>query len=269
MCTLAIFWDALSRPLWIDEQWRAYSASFGANWWAELQTSLDGPIAAGWLAVEIGLTKLLGNTELVLRLPMALSLLGLLAALYTARRWLGPLAALLTALSFSFTTGVIDHTIEVKPYTWEAMFTVLAVLLWLCYQKQPPQTWRGRWLAALGIAVCCVCSLPTIFVVAPLGLLSAWELRGELLRKPLTLRNLGCWLRPLVPLLVGGGVALARLALFILPQSQLSSSTYWEANFLPGFAPATLWPFSSPRMSSSSISPRSTPRRQAHPMSGS
>lgn len=237
--TLAMFWTMLSRPLWVDEQWRAYHASFGPDWWAELQASVDGPMAAGWLAVEIALTRLLGNTELVLRLPMALSLVGLLAVLYSlARCWLSPLAALLTALSFSFTTSVINYTLEMKAYTWEAMFTVLAVVLWLRYEAQPLTLNRGRWLAAFGIALCCICSLPTIFVAGPLGLLSVWR-RG----RPLGLRSLGAWLRPLVPLLIGGGLALAHLALFILPQSRLSSSSYWEANFLPGFAPATLWPF--------------------------
>jgi hypothetical protein len=77
-------------------------------------------------------------------------------------------------------------------------------------------------LAYAGLTVACFFSTPAVFIAGPILLLdvgrSAW-------RRTITLRA--------VAAVVSGVLILLQLVLFVLPQNALTSSDYWDANFIP------------------------------------
>jgi len=217
-------WRNLTEPFWFNEQWRAYYISNPGNWWGALKS--DGaPFPAGWYFLERISGALFGSTELVLRLPTALFLpIGCVLLMLLARRWMPTAAAVVVALVGALTGTLVSYAIQVSEYQLDAAAAVAVVLLHEIAWEADRPTWRTTrvYLAYGGIAIACVFSTPAVFIAGPLLLLDALRL---VLR-----RTVG-------PQLVGavsaGVIALAHLVVFVLPQSALRSSSYWDQQFLP------------------------------------
>jgi hypothetical protein len=118
-------------PLTFDEQWRAYYISLGTGLWGQLHTS-SAPFTAGWIGLEWVAAALLGATEWALRLPMAVAIPAMAMTTYwLARRWLRPVAAFLVAAVLMVNGSVLVYGLLLKPFVFDGLWTVVAVLLWL------------------------------------------------------------------------------------------------------------------------------------------
>jgi len=216
-------WDNLTEPFWFNEQWRAYYISNSGNWWGALKT--DGaPFPAGWYFLERIAGAVFGSTELVLRIPTALFLpAGCVLLLLLARRWMPLWAALVVALVGSLTGTLVSYAVQLSEYQIDAAGAVAVVLLHEIVWDVKQPTWRSMriLLAYGGIALTCIFSTPVVFIAGPLLLLDA----VRSLRRPLGPRLVGA--------VAAGVVILVELAAFVLPQSSLRASAYWDQQFLP------------------------------------
>jgi hypothetical protein len=219
---LQFLWQQVSRPLWYDEQWRAWHFSLvGSDFSSQLRET-NAPLAAGWVALEKLSTGLLGNTEVPLRLPGVLAFLALGPVTYLlARHFLGPVASLLVAAATTANSGILTVGLQLKPFTLEALGAELALLLW--FEADGPDADLGeRLVCYAGIGLCTVFGTATAFLVGPLLLvdLVRFVRGGGLLR--------------LLPSLLAGGITLAHLVGFVMLQTRQSASSYWDGYFLPG-----------------------------------
>jgi 4-amino-4-deoxy-L-arabinose transferase-like glycosyltransferase len=216
----------LTRPFWGDEAWRAYQIGQGVGFLHHLSTAA-APLALGWLAIENGARVLFGSTEVGLRLPMFFALPAVGAATYLlARRWLGVRASAAAAALLVVNSWVVNNALQLKSYTYEALFSVAAVALYLVLRRGDR---RAAVLLSLyaGLGLTCVFSLPNLFVVGPLLALDLAESIRS--RQQLAVRLAGE--------VLGAGLALVHYAAFIRPQSGVASSSFWAQDFPPaGFA---------------------------------
>jgi 4-amino-4-deoxy-L-arabinose transferase-like glycosyltransferase len=213
----------IGSPLSFDEQWRAYYISLGSGLWEELHTS-SAPFAAGWIGLEWAAAALLGTTEWALRLPMAVAIPGMAMATYwLARRWLGPVTGFLVAALLMANCSVLVYGLLLKPFVFDGLWTVVAVLLWL-YLDGTSVRWPVQLLGYLGLGLITVAAIPTVFVLGPLlvlGLIRAArgsfrQLLGQLGLTVLTI-----------------GLVAVHLITFIVPQSQIVNGAYWVRHFAP------------------------------------
>ncbi len=212
----------LTRPFWGDEGWRAYDIALGTGFLHHLNTS-GAPLAAGWLAIEDGARALFGSTESGLRLPMFLTLPGVGVATYLlARRWLGTWVSAAAAMLLVVNSWVVNNALQLKSYTYEALFSIAAVGLYLLIRRdgRHPAALLGLY-AALGLT--CVFSVPNLFVVGPLLALDlAASIRS---RRQLLVHVAGE--------AVAVGLALGNYAVFIRPQSAVANIAYWAGAYAP------------------------------------
>ena len=210
----------LLRPLWYNEQWRAWHVSLGRDFLEQLPQT-DAPIAAGWAALTKLSILLLGNQELALRLPIALALPVLALVTYmTARCWLGIVASFLVAAALVCNGMIMTWAGQLEPFELEAACCVAAFLLWI-QANQPGVRGRARWWRYIAIGACAITAIPVVFVLGPLLLV-------DLIRAAQT----RTWWR-LGPSVMAGGLALTHLLLFLLPQTSQRVGPYWNGYFLP------------------------------------
>jgi hypothetical protein len=219
---LHFLWQQVNRPLWYDEQWRAWHFSLvGADFSNQLREA-NAPLAAGWVALEKLSTGLLGNTEVPLRLPGVLAFLALGPVTYAlTRRFLGPVASSLVAAATVANSGMLTYGLQLKPFTLEALGAELALLLWFA-ADEPDASLGERLTCYAGIGLCTVFGTATAFVVGPLLLI-------DLVRYAR-----GSGLVRLVPPVLAGAITLAHLVGFVLVQTRQSDSSYWNGYFVPG-----------------------------------
>src|SRR6266545_3748463 len=211
----------VTRPLWYDEQWRAYHFSLsGAGFWTGIREA-NAPLAGGWVALEKLSTALLGNREVPLRLPGVIAYLAIGVATYAlARRFLGTPASFLVAAGVVVNASILEFSLQLKPFGLEVLAAELAVLLWLDADR-PGRGLAGRLARYAGMGLCAVAGTAVAFVVGPLLLVDAGRLARERA------------LRRLLPPLVAGAVTLVHLKGFVLLQTRQTESTYWDPYFLP------------------------------------
>ncbi len=210
----------LTRPFYYDEAWRAYEIAQGGAFLTHLSMAA-APISLGWYGVETAARLVLGNTEVGLRAPMfaVLPVLGV-ATHILARRWLGPAASCCVAALLLVNLWIVNYGLQLKSYSYEALFAVATLGLYLAMQRA---TWSRARLAGLYIALglTCVFSLPNLFIVVPLLVLDL----VRALRQRSALRIAGE--------AVAGAIALAHYALFVSPQSGVASMGYFQADYAP------------------------------------
>lgn len=207
----------LSRPLWFDEQWRAYHVTVRGLGF-ELRT-MYAPAALGWLLHEKAAVSLLGSHEVALRAPMALVVVALpLATYWLARRWLGSVASALTAGTLLLNGAVLGYGLQLKPFITDALVVVVVLGIWIAVHGAA--RWRPVGYAAIGLLS--LCSIAALFVLVPLlavDLVAA--IRARRLLPALALAALA------------GIPALAHLLLFVRSQTLLLSYPYWQRYFVP------------------------------------
>jgi hypothetical protein len=212
----------LTRPFYYDEASRAYEIALGGKFLAHLNTAA-APLSLGWVGLENAARLVLGNTEAGLRAPMflVLPLLGV-AAYLLARRWLGTLVSFCMAAVLLLNLWIVNYGLQFKSYSYEALFGVVTVALYLLAQRT---TWRAAQLlgiyALLGLT--CVFSLPNLFVVAPLLALDLFRVLRT--RDQAVLRIAGEAL--------AGAIALAHYALFVRPQAGVAGTGFFQGQYPP------------------------------------
>jgi len=128
--------DMLTRPLWYNEQWRAWHFSLYRQFLEQLPKT-NSPMAAGWVVLTKASALALGNSEVALRLPIALTTPALAWVGYLlARRWLGVGASLLTMVALLANVMIMTYSAQLAPYDLEAVST--ATVLLLC-SRRPTQ----------------------------------------------------------------------------------------------------------------------------------
>jgi hypothetical protein len=212
----------LTRPFYYDEASRAYEIAQGGTFLAHLGTAA-APLSLGWVGIETTARLALGDTEAGLRAPMfaALPLLGV-ATYLLARRWLGPVASFGTAALLLANGWIVNYALQLKSYSYEALFAVVAVGVYVLAQRT---SWRRAQLiglyAALGLT--CVFSLPNLLVVVPLLALDLVRtLRG---------RDQGAWRAAGAAL--AGAIALVHYVAFVSPQAGVAGTGFFTANYAP------------------------------------
>jgi hypothetical protein len=227
-------------PLWEDEGFLA------VNFLDRGYLELAGPLAyrqvspLGFLWVELTVVKLLGFSELTLRLwSFACSLISLFLFRRLAGRLLRGIPLLVAVAIFAVAYPCIRYSAEAKQYGGELMVSLVLLSLAVEWWRRPDQR---RWLWALagaapmGVAL----SYPAAFVGGGISLLVAAVL---LCRARSERQAAGCWIAWAVynALLVG-----MFLALFLLSaQNQYryargQMSDFWGPSFPPVTHPGAL-----------------------------
>jgi 4-amino-4-deoxy-L-arabinose transferase-like glycosyltransferase len=216
-----------ARNLWTDEAWVALAA---------MQPTAKAALAAGqstppfYLLTVWALVQLWGHGEIVLRSLSWLFGAGTLLLIWRLARWLveAP-AALLALTAVAFSPVMVYYSKELKQYSGDAFFAVLA--LWLAERLQARQSRRG-WLAlglagvvGLGFSQPLIFTLPAVGAVLWITLPRAQRLRLACLG--------GIWL------LAAGGYYL----LFIRREIDPDLVAYWTQDFpdLSGLLPFFRW----------------------------
>ena len=212
----------LTRPFYYDEASRAYEIARGGAFLSHLGTAA-APLALGWVGIETAARLVLGDTEAGLRAPMfaALPLLGL-ATYLLGRRWLGPVVSFCAAALLLANGWIVNYALQLKSYSYEGLFAVAAVGVYLLAQRG---TWRQAQLvglyAALGLT--CVFSLPNLLVVVPLLALDLVRtIRG---------RDQGAW--RVAGAALAGVIALVHYVAFVSPQAGVAGTGFFTANYAP------------------------------------
>jgi hypothetical protein len=161
------------RSLWHDEVSLAVNI---IN--RDLLTLLSTPLAynqsapPGFLIATRLLVSNFGSQEWVLRLtPLLAGVLGVAIAVVLARRELRSTAARVTFVGLvALSPILVFYSSELKQYSSDALVS-LCILTAASYRNAP----YGSWLLTIVGFVGIVCSLPAVFVAAPVGVLMFYE----------------------------------------------------------------------------------------------
>ena len=212
----------LTRPFYYDEASRAYEIAHGGAFLSHPGTAA-APLSLGWVSIENAARLVLGDTEAALRAPMfaVLPVLGM-ATYFLSRRWLGPVVSFCVAALLLVNGWIVNYALQLKSYSYEGLFAVAAVAVYLLAQRT---SWRRAELlglyAALGLT--CVFSLPNLLVVGPLlGLDLIRTVRG---------RDLGAW--RIAGAALAGVIALVHYVAFVAPQAGVAGTGFFTANYAP------------------------------------
>ena len=213
----------VSAPFWYDEQWRAYHLSLTKGFWRGPQ-HINTAVAAGWVAIERASVLAFGNNEWALRLPEVLVLAAIGWPTWrVARHWVGVTASAIIAAPWS-QAGRCCRTRCSSSHT-PSRRCVVALLLWLEATDPDGHSTPTRIAMYAGIGLCTLVATPLVFAVAPL--LAVDLARG------LRSRGRGELLRRVGPAALAGGMALAHLIWFVLPQRTSANINTWNLDFLP------------------------------------
>lgn len=195
--SIAIWFIAIHAPLRQDETgtWWLIKDGFSQIW-------LNRFIALGFPSYSYILwlsTKIIGTSEIALRIPSILAMLGAVWLLYLAARELfSRELAILAAVIFCLHPIVIFESIDIRPYAFAVLATNAAILILLRLRRSD-----SNWLAALfGLLAAVIVSFHYLFATILPALLVCFFLVKAKDRKTL-------WRQ--------AGIALAVFALAFLP----------------------------------------------------
>jgi hypothetical protein len=174
-----------AEPFWLDEETislnvrdRSVAGLAGALWLGQ-----SAPL--GWLILVHGVVRVLGTSEIALRLvPLIFGLAMLAAALWVARRWMDLIGALTLTWLCAFSHWLSHYAFEVKHYTADACWSLAlpALAVWAieadttAARRQRVVWWWA--LAALGLWLANGATLATP-AVAVLLVVAMWRVSGR------------------------------------------------------------------------------------------
>ena len=140
--SISLWFIAIRAPLWLDETHSFFVIKAG---FAKIYSRMGWPIVPVYPYILWFGSKVLGTSEIALRIPSIVAMLGAVYLLYRAARELFDRdAALIAAVVFCLHPIVISAAIDVRPYAFAA-FTINASILALVRLRND----RSDWLAAL------------------------------------------------------------------------------------------------------------------------
>ena len=218
----------LNFPLWCDESMIA--ANFLDRGYADLFRPLDyrqvSPVL--WLVVELTSVKLLGFSELSLRLfPCVCGLLSVLLFRHVAGRLMSGVPLLLAVAVFAVSGWPLRYVAEVKPYASD-LFVALGLLAlaveWWRDPDRPGWLWALAAVGPLAVGL----SLPSLFVLGGIGLTLA-----------LPVWKTGRWTSRLALGLFGIGVVVTFAGLMPFYKTAPQDHAYFHDAWAEAFPPLT------------------------------
>jgi hypothetical protein len=164
---------ALRSPLWLDETGTYWQISDGfSQIWSRQYLSFPAYNYILWLS-----TKIIGTSELALRIPSILAMLGAVWLLYRiAREFFDRETALIAIIIFCVDPIVIFTSIDARPYAFAMLATNAAIYILLRLRRN-----NSNWLAALfGFTAACIIYFHYLFAaILPALLLCFWLLKAR------------------------------------------------------------------------------------------
>ncbi len=179
-------------PMWGDEGFVA--VNFGLRDWVGMTRPLEHLqiVPVGFLWLTLGLVKLAGLGEMVLRLiPYLAGVGGAVLVWRMARRWLGANAGLAAMAIFAASYYPVRHAAEVKPYSMDLLVAAAILHVAACLYARMPRgrersACRALWWVLFGLFAAAVwVSYTAAFVGGGVVLVLAW--RAMRLRRPASL----------------------------------------------------------------------------------
>ena len=156
--SISVWLIAIRAPLWLDETGSYWQISAGfSKIWSRQYISFPAYTYILWLS-----TKILGTSEIALRIPSVLAMLGAVYLLYLgARELFDRDTAMVAAVVFSLHPIVIFTSTGVRPYAFGALAVNAAILVLLRLRHSD-----SNWLAALfGFLAACIVYFHYLFAV--------------------------------------------------------------------------------------------------------
>jgi Dolichyl-phosphate-mannose-protein mannosyltransferase len=156
--SISIWFIAIRAPLWLDETISFWQINAGFSGISSRQ-GLSFPAYSYilWLSAVV-----LGKSEIALRIPQVLAMLGAVYLLYRAARELFERdVAIIAAVIFCLHPVVIFASIDVRPYAFAALAISSSIFALVCLRRN-----NSNWLAALfGLSAACIVYFQFLFVV--------------------------------------------------------------------------------------------------------
>lgn len=156
--SISLWFLPIRAPLWLDETGSYWQISAGfSQIWARQFVSFPAYSYILWFS-----TKILGTSEIALRIPSVLAMLGAVYLLYLAARELFDRdLAIIAIIIFCVNPIVVFRSIDVRPYGFAALATAAAILILLRLRYND-----SNWLAALfGFSAACIIYFQYLFAV--------------------------------------------------------------------------------------------------------
>lgn len=158
VASLSVWLLAIRAPLWLDETasfWQI-SAGFGQI------MSRRGGLSPAYSYILWLAAKIMGTSEIALRVPSILAMLGAACLLYCAARELFDRdVAIITAVVFCVHPIVIFASIDARPYAFGALAIGAAIYI-LVHLRDSDSNWLA---AAFGLAAACIVYFHLLFGV--------------------------------------------------------------------------------------------------------
>jgi hypothetical protein len=190
----------ISSPLWLDETFSYWQIKGG--FWQIWSRSSAWPCSALypyflWFAKEIG-----GKSEMVLRVPSVLAMLGAVYFLFrTAEKLFGRETAFVAAIAFSLHPNVAYAAIDARAYAFALLMTNLAAFLLVCWTRES----RVRYAMLFGFACAGILYFHYLYVVvfpvfAIYYIIARWQKPVEVRQLVIAGATFAIAILPLVPL---------------------------------------------------------------------
>jgi hypothetical protein len=157
--SISIWLASIRDPLWTDETGSYWQIAAGFSKILSRQGDLSFPAYSYilWLS-----TKIIGTSEIALRIPSIFAMLGAVYLLYLAAREVFTReVALMAAILFSLHPIVVFESIEVRPYAFAVLATNAAILL-AFRLRHNNSNWQA---AAFGLSAACIVWFHFLFIV--------------------------------------------------------------------------------------------------------
>jgi hypothetical protein len=157
--SISIWFIAIRAPLWIDETGTYWQINAGfSEIWPRHFVTLSSPEYAYILWFS---TKLIGTTEIALRLPSILAMLGAVYLLYLAARELFERdTAIISVVVFCLHPVIVFASIDARPYAFGVLATNSAILILLRLRRND-----SNWLAVMfGFVTACIVWFQFLFI---------------------------------------------------------------------------------------------------------
>jgi hypothetical protein len=162
--SVSIWFSTIRAPLWLDETISFWQINAGFSQILSRQGGLSFPAYSYilWLA-----TVVLGKSEIALRIPSILAMLGAVYLLYRAARELFDReSAIIVAIVFCLHPIVMFASIDVRPYAFGAL-AINAAIYALVRLRHNDSSW---WAVLFGFSAACIVYFHFLFVVVLLPL---------------------------------------------------------------------------------------------------
>ena len=157
--SISVWFIGIHDPLWLDETGSYWQISKGFSGILSRQGDLSFPAYSYILWFS---TKIIGTSEIALRIPSILAMLGAVYLLYLAARELFERgAAFVAAIVFCSNFIVIFESIDIRPYAFAVLVTNATIFILLRLRRSD-----SNWLAALfGFSAACIVWFHFLFIV--------------------------------------------------------------------------------------------------------